>query len=295
MSIPVSPPQLLEISGPDAVAFAHAQFSSDVRALAVGRWQWSAWLSAQGRVRALFRLLHAAPERLVLALDAASAASLQAALERFVLRAKVQLRVCDCSHGMGYWSADDVRSDFGSVPTETAFVDAGNAFALAIPGPDGIRWLGFGNKPPGAPDLSPEAAQRWRLADIRDGIVALSDAQSDRFLPQWIGLDRLGAVSVSKGCYPGQEIVARLHFKGGNKRWLQQVEFEAQHLPPPGTALAGPGDTPEGELVTAAWTRLPAGMALAILPRHAPGTPLHAAAVPGATFRVVSEVADAAG
>jgi folate-binding protein YgfZ len=71
---------------------------------------------------------------------------------------------------------------------------------------------------------------REDLADIRAGIPFLDDALRDQLLPQWLGLDRLGAVSVSKGCYPGQEIMARLHFKGGNKRSLYRIR-SANALP----------------------------------------------------------------
>jgi folate-binding Fe-S cluster repair protein YgfZ len=71
-------------------------------------------------------------------------------------------------------------------------------------------------------------------------------------LPQWIGLDRLGAVSVNKGCYPGQEIMARLHFKGGNKRSLYRLRWAGDSLVPPGTPLRGANDGESGLVVMAA-------------------------------------------
>lgn len=158
------PAQVLEISGTDAAAFAHAQFSSDVLALPDGQWQWSAWLSPQGRVRAFFHLSRRAADDIVLTLRGGDAEWLRAELSRFVFRAKVQLS--------------------------------------ATTGP---------------------TAQTSKLDDIRAGIPEIDAELHDQFLPQWIGLDRLGAVSVSKGCYPGQEIMARLHFKGGNKRSLYRI------------------------------------------------------------------------
>jgi folate-binding Fe-S cluster repair protein YgfZ len=103
-----------------------------------------------------------------------------------------------------------------------------------------------------------------------------------------MNLERLGAVSVRKGCYPGQEIVARLYFKGGNKRWLHHVEFNAAELPPPGTVLGT--DAESGELLNTAWTAAPHGLGLATLPDASVGRSLAAAALPGAVFRVVSAV-----
>lgn len=158
------PAQVFEISGADAAAFAHAQFSSDVLALPHGQWQWSAWLSPQGRVRAFFVLSRRAADSIALTLRGGDAESLRAELSRFVFRAKVQLR--------------------------------------ATTGP---------------------AAQTSKLDDIRAGIPEIGAELRDQLLPQWIGLDRFGAVSVNKGCYPGQEIMARLHFKGGNKRSLYRI------------------------------------------------------------------------
>ena len=90
----------------------------------------------------------------------------------------------------------------------------------------------------------------------------------EQFLPQWLGLNRLDAVSVRKGCYPGQEIMARLHFKGGNKRGLYRLEFHADALPPPATALyiqdAGAFES-VGVVVMSAWSAQGRAEALAVL------------------------------
>lgn len=194
----ISPPtQVLEITEADAAAFAHAQFCNDVLTLPDGHWQWNAWLSPQGRVRAFFRLLRIDADNLLLTLRGGDAEWLRAELARYVFRAKVQLRAVN----------------------ETT------------PGP--------------APECSP-------LADIRAGIPEIGVELHDRLLPQWLGLDRLGAVCVNKGCYPGQEIMARLHFKGGNKRSLYRLRWPGNALVQPGTLLHDPGGSEAGVIVTAA-------------------------------------------
>ena len=291
MPIALPTPQVLEITGADAIAFAHAQFASDVRALATRQWQWSAWLSAQGRVRAFFRVVRIDDERLLLILQGGEAEALRAALAPFVFRAKVQMRALGSWHAIGFDRLVDVLDYLGAVPGTTDAVVAGDRIGLAAPGPQ-PRWYVLGESQfPGVADASPAASNRWNASDVAAGIVEVSDAQTDRFLPSWLGLEELGAISVRKGCYPGQEIVARLHFKGGNKRWLQQLAFRADAMPEPGTSLeidhnAGAG----GELLRAAWTASGHGLALATLPKLPAGTALRAPAMPGATFRVVSTI-----
>ncbi len=85
------PAETLLLEGPDAGAFAHAQFSSKVDGLAVGRWQFSAWLDAKGRVRALFHLARLEPQRYLLLLRGGDAAAMVEALQRFVFRSRVRL------------------------------------------------------------------------------------------------------------------------------------------------------------------------------------------------------------
>jgi len=188
-------PQVLEITGADAVAFAHAQFASDVRALANRQWQWSAWLSAQGRVRAFFRVLRIGDEHLLLILQGGVAETLRAALAPFVFRAKVQLRVVGTWQAIGFDRLVDVLDYLGAAPGPTDVVIANGRIGVALPGPQ-PRWYVLGEALPATVDTSPVALNRWNAADVAAGIVEIGDAQVDRFLPSWLGLDELGAVSV---------------------------------------------------------------------------------------------------
>jgi len=288
--IALPPPELMEINGPDAVAFAHAQFSSDVRALVDSQWQWSAWLSAQGRVRSVFRLLRRSAERLVLYLSGGSAGGMQKSLAPFVMRAKVQLAVHEDCIACGYLDPGDLVRDLRVQPAGRTFSDLprGEGFALAV---SEKRWCLITDKPPGSPiDNSGDAINSWHSSDIVDGIPHVDADQADRYLPQWIGLSRLGAIHVGKGCYPGQEIIARLHFKGGNRRWLHRLEFPSPHLPAPGLPLCGEGDVQIGEVLNAAWTDAAHGTALAVLPETPIGSLLRACEDRVGRFRVVSVI-----
>lgn len=293
MPIALPMPQLIQIVGPDAVAFAQAQFSSDVFALANGRWQWSAWLSAQGRVRAFFHLLRDNDECLRLILRGGSAARMRDALARYVFRAKLQLGVIEDMNAYLIEAPGD-SPDSASLPIGTNIATNAQGTCIALPG-HAPRWLWLrdtGAAPVVAQD-SGVARNCGALVDIEAGLVTLDAALEDRLLPSWIGLGDLQATSVSKGCYPGQEVVARLHYKGGNKRWLYRIAFDSDSLPAPGTALGVRGDGDDqarGTIVCSAWTGQGTGAALAVL-RETDSGDLSALSLPTVEIHDVQRIA----
>ena len=292
MLIALPPSQLLEIAGADAVVFAHAQFCNDVRALANGHWQWNAWLSPQGRVRAFFLLLRDGDERLRLLLRGGDAEILRAALARFVFRAKVQLSKPGNAQAAGIEAANELLPYLDTTPLATELVSSDGVTGLVLPGVT-PRWLLLrqADASPIATVTSAAALNRWRLADIRAGLPELVPPLHEQFLPQWLGLDRLDAVSVRKGCYPGQEIMARLHFKGGNKRGLYRLEFHADALPPPATALYlqdAAAVESVGVVVMSAWSAQGRAEALAVLAETPIDTTLRSADAAAHEIKVVS-------
>ena len=206
--------QLLSLDGPDAAAFAHAQFSSDVTALPVRHWQWSAWLSAKGRTIAVFQLIRVDEERIVLVLADGDADAIASQLQRFVFRRKVTIAVRADRIVAGSFTAPEAASGAAiAVHGETLELDAGSD---ALPRTLRIAPLD-GN--PASDDAG--FALAWRQSDLRYGVPRLAADQREQWTPQQLGLDRLNGYSVKKGCYPGQEIVARTHFLGKAKRALQ--------------------------------------------------------------------------
>lgn len=188
----------IAIEGPDARRFAQAQFSGNVEALAEGQWQWNAWLDARGRVQALMQLGRVGEDRYLAILRGNDAEKLRVDLGRYLLRSKATVMPHVFS---------GVASD--AVPVGRVDVDTPGAIVF-----------GYGDRSlrlePAGGEADTEAANAWRLADIRAGWPTLPDGEP-AFLPPALGLERLGAVSFDKGCYPGQEIVARLHYRGGHK------------------------------------------------------------------------------
>ncbi len=251
----VRQPQVLALSGPDAVAFAQAQFANDVASLADGQWQWSAWLTAKGRVLAIFQLLRLDAESLLLVCHDGGVEAMAEQLRRFVFRRKVVIappgtgtvevafQPPALARGAALARLDDgaIELDVGSAahPRTLRLVDAGNA-----PHED-------------AAELA------WRQSDLRFGLPRLDASQREQWTPQQLGLDRLSAYSVKKGCYPGQEIVARTHFLGKAKRSLALLRTALASTAGDAVTQAGAG---VGTVASSAGT-----LALAVLPLELPG------------------------
>lgn len=255
----------LTLEGRDAVTFAQAQFMSDVSALAPGHWHWSGWLTPKGRVIALFALLKHADDRLQVLLLDADPAAFAAQLQRFVFRSKVAVRI-----------------DAG-VPIAGAFVapaEASGARFAAIG--DGGLELDFGT--PAQPRTlrvgiaaaaDGNAALAWRQADLAHGLPRLDAQIEPQWTPQQLSLGQLKAYSVKKGCYPGQEIVARTHFLGQAKRGLMRMQGpsvgeldEVMAGAPTDDGIAAP--RPIGQVICAAGDQ-----GLAVMPLDAGDGPFH--------------------
>lgn len=237
--------QVVSLRGPDAQEFAHAQFASDAKALPVGHWQWSCWLTAKGRVIAVFALARPEAGRLLMLLPDGRAEAIATQLRRYVFRRKVAIDADGALHPAAACHAPAQAR--GAV-----LAAAGGALELDMGGPGLPRTLYL------SADAAPEDPVRalaWDEADLRLGLPRLADSQVEQWTPQQLGLDRIAAYSVHKGCYPGQEIVARTHFLGRAKRATKLLQAEGGH-PQPGDEVR-----PGGTVVAAS-----GALALAVVP-----------------------------
>lgn len=247
---------LLHLCGNDAEAFAQSQFANDVLALEPGQWQWNCWLTAKGRVKSVFALLRPQAGKLVMVLPEGQAQDIGTELQRYVFRRKVTLAL-DPSPVIGSFAAPQVASGnrLGMLDDSAMELDMGSP---ALPRTLVVAATG--------PSPLPDGSQAWQEADLQLGLPRLAPGSEPQWTAQQLGLDRLPAVSVRKGCYPGQEIVARTHFLGKAKRTctLLQLSCPAQ----PGTAVTAEG-MEIGQLASTA-----GHLALAVLPLDLPAVPL---------------------
>ncbi len=208
---------VLAVEGRDAGAFLQSQTMNDAMALSPGEWQWNGWLSPKGRLIALFLLVREAPEQWLLVLPDFAAAELAALLQRFVFRSQLRLV-----------PAPGLQAAAGPVPKVGARQwsgGRGDGIGISLPGPSGSRglWLLAAEHPALAPG-KPALDQAWFSADLAIGLPRLPLAGREVWTPQMLSLERLDAFSLAKGCYPGQEIVARTHYLGQAKRALAHLE-----------------------------------------------------------------------
>ncbi len=247
--------ELLVLDGRDAATFAHAQFCNDVNSLAVGTWQWNAWLDPQGRVRSFFALLHVEPNRLVAWVPLGGATPMREALARYVMRAALKIDVVT-------WTLHVL--DAASMPTtatpEQIIVHDGGYLFSQPPGANRHAWIA-----PSANGLfDANALNQWRLADVDAGLPLLAAELGGEFVAQALDLERLAAIRFDKGCYPGQEIAARLHFRGGNKRHLRHVCVHGG-VPLPGAAILDAERAMVGRILYGATQATQESNALAVL------------------------------
>jgi hypothetical protein len=189
---------LLRVSGDDAAEFLHNQFTNDVKGLAAGAAQWNGWCTPKGRFVVTFVLARDAGG-FFLMLPAAFAEAFAKRLRMFVLRSKATIEdVSASTPRFGLWD--------GPIPA--------GAFRLG-----GARGFAFG----AAPEGRPATLDDWALSLIRDGVVQVVPGTQEEFVPQMANYDLVGGVSFKKGCYPGQEIVARTQYRGILKKRAVRV------------------------------------------------------------------------
>jgi folate-binding protein YgfZ len=191
---------VVRVSGRDARRFLHAQMTQAINDLPASGRILAAWLSARGRVRALFEVV-ADGDTLWLILPADNCDYLVTELSRFILRADARLETAATA----------------TLPAALADIDLHRSDAAVVDA-------------------------------IRRGLPEVTAALRERYIPHMLNLDRLGAVSLTKGCYPGQEIVARTTNLGQVKRRLSRFALGAGERPAPGDELVAADGTSAGEI-----------------------------------------------
>ena len=196
----------IKVTGTDAAAFLHGQFTTDVTGLNAGQTALSAWCDPKGRVLFTFMLTRL-DDAFLLLLPAPMQESFSKRLGMYVLRADVTITT---------------------------------AHTAALPP---------------LPYLDKTGADTPAAAFIKQGIPLLYPETSGRFLPQELNLDNLNAVSFTKGCYPGQEIIARLRYRGEAKRRMCQARTDNNTPLRPGAALQSTSDNRQvGAIINSAIT-----------------------------------------
>lgn len=263
---------LLRFTGSDAAAFLQGQVSNDTQRLAAGSALLSAYSSAQGRVLAVMTLLPHSTG-IVAILPVSLVSPIAARLRKFILRSKVAIEEAP---------ADLVAAGvLGSGPSAAAglplpqqigaYVETGGTGIARLRDPHPRHWI---VGPAATLDalgivVAADATPTWRLADVQAGLPQVYAENGEEFVAQMLNLDLLDGISFSKGCYTGQEIIARTQHRGRIKRRMFRVAIAGDTAAPPiPGALVRLADGRGGRIVEVA--RSGAGFeALVVLPLEA--------------------------
>lgn len=249
------------LTGPDAVTFLQGQITQDVSHLTDQAWRLGGHCSAKGRMQASFCVCRPEPEQLLLLLDASLLPAWLKRLQMFVLRAKVVLADKRPDwQVLGVVGTDVAKTCWG--PTAAALpvhglakVNEQQAALLRLPDAHGHPRYIWAGPTAAAPDLAALPAlpaDVWPWLDVMSGVPHITQATADQFVPQMVNFELLHGVDFRKGCYPGQEVVARSQYRGTIKRRLFLVHAHTPMQPMQDIyASADPGQ-PAGVVVNAA-------------------------------------------
>ena len=236
------------VDGPDAQSFLQAQFTNDLAGLTPQVWQLSGYCNPQGRLLCLLRICRYG-KGFLLQLPADLALPVIDRLRRYILRSKVSMAVSGeiASFALSGTPARALLDDMEPISPEAGFA--------CYRRDDMLVW-----RHPGAVErcqlIGPAATLRsswqqadtavvggwaWQWQEIINGVPVITQRTSEQFVPQMVNLDLVGGVSFSKGCYPGQEIVARMRYLGRLKQRMIRG-FAAGGPPIPGAKLCRAGD-----------------------------------------------------
>jgi len=245
---------IVAVSGSDSRSFLHAQLTQDIADLPADRAAFAAWADARGRVRALFRVVPAGG-RFLLVTSADLVAALLPKMRLFVLRERVAIEQADslAVHAILGDASAWARSEKLELPAEPSRLRLARDIYWLCVSPDLIYALGSGDAMRTVCGRLEEApAASAELAAIRLGLPIVDAGLAERYIPQMLNLDRLGGVSFNKGCYPGQEVVARTHNLGTVKRRLRRFAAAHRIVPARGASLRDEAGAAAGDVIRAA-------------------------------------------
>jgi folate-binding protein YgfZ len=231
---PLSHLGLIAVEGDDASSFLHNQLTNDVLGLNASTARLAGYCSPKGRLLATLQVWQA-ENRLLLLLPLEILPAIQKRLQMFVMRSKVKLADVSDSYGLiGLVNpaASLLAQHYPELPSD-AYTMSSSAAGTLIRQPDAAgmtRYLWISSTEQAQAILAsaaPAAASLWRWSEIQAGIPQITLATQEQFVPQMINFEIVGGVNFRKGCYPGQEIVARSQYLGKFKRRMLLARVDA--------------------------------------------------------------------
>ncbi|PIF78833.1 hypothetical protein CLU95_6032 [Variovorax sp. 54] len=246
---------VIRAEGPDAASFLHGQLTQDFSLLGATEARLAALCTAKGRVIASFIGIRPQPELILLVCSRDILAATLKRLSMYVLRAKVKLTDATeqfALHGLAGTALSANGLDAALPPGRRTAIGEDISVVSLYPA-DGVPralWIApTVQKAPVGPTLD---AVLWPWSEVRSGIVTLTTPVIEAFVPQMINYESVGGVNFKKGCYPGQEIVARSQFRGTLKRRTYLAQTDAPLAAGQEVFAANDAEQPVGTVAQAA-------------------------------------------
>lgn len=244
--IDLSTISIIRVSGADAQTFLQSQLTNDVRAVDAAHTQLSAYCTAKGRMLAIFRIVQQGGDYLLL-MPSSLCDDIVRRLRMYVLRAKVTLASEDDAWQRfaiaGPEAERRIQDTFSRAPDIDGCIIHDQAIVLRVPGapprfqilaPTKTAQVIWRSLQAGA---TPVSGGVWRWLDVHAGIPTIFPQTSEAFVPQMMNLELIAGVNFQKGCYPGQEIVARMHYLGRLKQRMYRLHTDTASAVQPGDAV----------------------------------------------------------
>lgn len=236
---------LIVFAGADARAFLHGQLTCDIDSLTPERCRHGGYCTAKGRLLATF-LVWQQGDAFLMQISGSLREAMQNQLSKFILRSKVKASDASADYACigvsGEGAAEALKRVLGTVPAapyEVRHITDACVIKLPLERYEIVVVAAGARALEDALSKHASAAttQVWDWLDVRAGIPVIAPQTQEEFVPQMANLDLLGGVSFTKGCYPGQEIVARTHYRGGLKQRMYLVHIAADVAPQAGDKL----------------------------------------------------------
>ena len=218
---------VIRVEGEEAAKFLQGQLTQDFALLGMDQARLAAFLSAKGRMQASFIGFKRSATEILLVCSLDLLAPTLKRLSMFVMRAKAKLTDASADfvlYGVAGDAIKNIADSEHSTWAKADFDDKNLVFLYPALGQPRALWIApAGTSPPPGPALSLDL---WRWSEVMSGVATLSAPVVDAFVPQMLNYESIGGVNFKKGCYPGQEIVARSQFRGTLKRRAYIVHVE---------------------------------------------------------------------
>lgn len=217
---------VFEINGDDATRFLHAQLTSDVESQTPGSFSWTSWLTPKGRVISVMGIIRIDVNRYLLIVPASLADAVAKRLKMFVMRSKVEIVSQRWQQSLQTGAMAEESLGLSTL-NEHRLSISDDRILVHLESNSAVKQIGVLCITKADGDaVAPSNQSSWQRWCVSNGLPWIVEATSDSFIPQSLNLDATGGLSFEKGCYPGQEIVARTHFKGRLKYRTAVLEFD---------------------------------------------------------------------